>query len=83
MRGPQQAQELANALNLLAKGPQFSYVKARATARKNAHVNASATKAHNEDFNPDVDGCETFVMLDGSICEWHPGQQRYSARPAS
>ncbi|MFN2528262.1 MAG: hypothetical protein ABR584_06040 [Candidatus Baltobacteraceae bacterium] len=74
------AQRLAGALNLLAKGPQFSYTQARATARKDGNVDAAATKARNEDFNPEVDGCETFVMKDGSICEWMPGQQRYAAR---
>lgn len=75
-----QAQQLANALNLLAKGPQFSYTQARATARKDGNVDAAATKERNEDFNPEVDGCETFVMRDGSVCEWMPGQQRYAAR---
>ncbi len=75
-----QAQELANALNVLAKAPQFSYIKARATARKSPNVNVGATKARNEDFNADVDGCESFVMLDGSLCEWNPGQQRYASR---
>lgn len=74
------AQQLANNLNLLAKGPQFSYTQARATARKDENVDTAATKARNEDFNPEVDGCETFVMKDGSVCEWMPGQQRYAAR---
>ena len=74
------AQRLAGALNQLAKGPQFSYTQARATARKDGGVDTAATKARNEDFNPDVDGCETFVMKDGSVCEWMPGQQRYAAR---
>ncbi|MDP9017567.1 MAG: hypothetical protein M3N19_04540 [Candidatus Eremiobacteraeota bacterium] len=73
------AQTLAAALNLLAKSPQFSYTQARATARKNPQVDQAATKARNGDFNPEVDGCETFVMADGSICEWMPGQQRYAA----
>lgn len=74
------AQRLAAALNQLAKAPQFSYVQARATARKDGHVDTAATKARNEDFNAEVDGCETFVMQDGSVCEWMPGQQRYAAR---
>ena len=74
------AQRLAGALNVLAKSPQFSYLQARATARKDGGVNAAATKAQNEDFNPEVDGCETFVMNDGSICRWMPGQQRYTAQ---
>lgn len=73
------AQRLAGALNLLAKSPQFSYAQARATARKDGGVDAEATKARNADFNPEVDGCETFVMKDGSVAEWMPGQQRYSA----
>lgn len=71
------AQRLAGALNAMVKDPQFSYVKARAAARTDGHVNWPATKAHNEDFNPDVDGCETFVMNDGSQCEWLPGQFKY------
>lgn len=75
-----QAQTLANALNTLAKAPQFSYTQARATARKDGNVDAAATKARNEDFNAEVDGCETFVMKDGSVCEWMPGQQRYAAK---
>jgi len=65
-----QAQTLAKALNALAKSPQFNYSKARATARQDGNVNGAATKARNEDFNADVDGCETFVMNDGSACEW-------------
>jgi recombination DNA repair RAD52 pathway protein len=71
------AQRLANALNVLTKNPQFSYVKARAAARQEPAVNWPATKARNADFNPDVDGCEHFVMRDGSVCEWQPGQFRY------
>jgi hypothetical protein len=74
------AQKLANALNALAKSPQFSYKTARATARKDERVDANATKAHNEDFNPDVDGCESFVMKDGSVCEWMPSRSSYAAR---
>lgn len=74
------AQTLANALNVLAKGTQFSYTQARATARKDGNVNWPATKTRNEDFNAEVDGCETFVMNDGSVCEWMPGQYKYAAR---
>jgi hypothetical protein len=71
------AQRLAGALNAMVKDPQFSYVKARAAARTDGHVNWPATKAHNEDFNADVDGCESFVMNDGSTCEWLSGQVKY------
>ncbi|MBV8246639.1 MAG: hypothetical protein JOZ38_12000 [Candidatus Eremiobacteraeota bacterium] len=74
------AQKLAGTLNAQVKLPQFSYTKARASARADGNVNWPATKALNEDFNPDVDGCESFVMADGSVCEWRPGQQRYAAR---
>ncbi len=74
------AQKLANALNALAKKPQFSYKTARATARKDERVDPAATKALNEDFNPDVDGCESFAMRDGSLCEWLPGRSAYAAR---
>jgi hypothetical protein len=73
------AQTLARALNLLTKMPQFSYVKARAAARQDGNVDWPRTKAHNEDFNPEVDGCESFVMRDGSICTWVPGRQTYTA----
>ena len=65
-----QAQTLAKALNALAKSPQFNYSKARASARQDGNVNWAATKARNDDFNAEVDGCETFVMNDGSVCEW-------------
>jgi len=74
------AQRLAAALNVLAKNPQFSYTKARATARSDERVDVPRSKARNVDFNPDVDGCESFVMRDGSVCEWQPGQQRYAAK---
>ena len=74
------AQRLATALNALVKGPQFSNMKARAAARQEPAVDWPATKALNADFNPDVDGCETFVMRDASVCEWQPGQYRYVAR---
>jgi hypothetical protein len=73
------AQRLAKALNELVKLPQFTYVKARAAARGEPAVNWPATKARNEDFNPDVDGCEAFVMRDGTVCDWVAGQQRYRA----
>lgn len=73
------AQKLATSLNQLGKGPQFSYKKARAHARSDQRVDWPATKARNEDFNPDVDGCETFVMLDGSVCAWVPGRFSYAA----
>ena len=74
------AQRLANEINAIVKNPQFSYVKARAVARGEVAVNWAATKDLNEDFNPEVDGCESFVMRDGSICEWLPGQFKYHAK---
>ena len=77
-----QAQTLGKALNALAKSPQFSYTKARAAARTDGNVDWPKTKARNDGFNADVDGCETFVMLDGSICEWLPGQFSFAARNA-
>ena len=73
------AQRLVKALNELTKSTQFSYVKARAAARQEPNVDWPATKAFNADFNPEVDGCESFVMRDGSICQWKPGQFRYAA----
>jgi hypothetical protein len=73
------AQRLANELNALTKSTQFSYVKARACARGDDRINREATRALNEDFNPDVDGCESFAMKDGSRCEWSSGQFRYRA----
>jgi hypothetical protein len=75
-----QAQTLARVLNALTKGPQFSYVKARAAARQDGNVDWPRTKERNEDFNADVDGCESFVMRDGSVCEWAPGKYVYIAR---
>ncbi len=75
-----QAQTLANVLNVQAKAPQFNYSKARAGARADGNVDWPATKAHNDDFNPEVDGCESFVMTDGSICAWMPASNRYVAR---
>jgi hypothetical protein len=74
------AQRLATALNILAKGPQFSNSKVRAAARQEPAVNWPATKAHNSDFNPDVDGFESYVMNDGSRCAWMSGQFRYVAQ---
>ena len=74
------AQRLAAALNAHVKAPQFSNLKARAAARQEPAVNWPATKTLNKDFNPDVDGCESFAMNDGSICAWHSGQFRYVAR---
>jgi hypothetical protein len=74
------ARRLASALNALTKSPQFSNSKARAAARQEPAVNWPATKALNAEFNPDVDGCESFAMNDGSLCEWTPGQFRYVAR---
>jgi hypothetical protein len=75
-----QAQTLVAALNAIAKRPQFDHTKARATARKDANVDWNKTKAENEDFNPEVDGCPTFVMLDGSACAWNPGRAQYAAK---
>jgi len=74
------AQRLAGALNALIKSPQFSNMKARAAARQEPAVNWTKTKMLNEDFNPDVDGFESFAMNDGSVCAWMPGQFRYAAK---
>jgi len=74
------AKRLAAALNVLAKSPQFSNSKARAAARQEAAVDWAATKALNEDFNPDVDGFESFALKDGSVCAWMAGQFRYAAQ---
>ena len=71
------AQTLAKALNAHAKSSQFSYTKARATARQDGNVDWTATKARNDDFNAEVDGCETFVMNDGSVCEWSSASFTY------
>jgi hypothetical protein len=76
-----EAQALCRALNQHAKTPQFSYTKARATARQDNHVDWTRTKAYNADFNPEVDGCECFVMKDGSVCAWISSSQSYVARP--
>ncbi len=74
------AQILVRALNVLASAPQFSYTKARAAARKDGNVDWERTKAQNDGFNPEVDGCETFVMTDGSLCEWSSAAFAYVAR---
>ena len=74
------AKRLAAALNVLAKGPQFSNPKVRAAARQEPAVNWPATKELNADFNPDVDGFESFAMNDGSVCAWMAGQFRYAAK---
>jgi hypothetical protein len=74
------AKRLATALNAAVKSPQFSNTKARAVARQESAVNWPATKALNAGFNPDVDGCESFAMNDGSTCAWAPGQFRYVAQ---
>lgn len=75
-----QAQTLARALNLLTKAAQFSYLKARAAARGDPNVDWPRTKELNADFNPEVDGCESFVMRDGSVCEWFPAAYTYKSR---
>jgi hypothetical protein len=77
-----QAQTLAKALNLLAKTPGFTYLKARAAARTDGNVDWPQTKGRNPDFNPEVDGCESFVMRDGSVCAWNPGRFSYTAHDA-
>jgi hypothetical protein len=77
------ARRLAAALNLLAKGRQFSNSKARAAARQEPAVNWPATKNLNEDFNAEVDGFESFAMNDGSVCAWKSGQFRYVAERAA
>ncbi|GAC1421686.1 MAG: hypothetical protein NVSMB64_30400 [Candidatus Velthaea sp.] len=75
-----QSTELVRALNTLTKSPQFNYSKARAAARAAGNVDWAKTKSHNDDFNPEVDGCESFVMSDGSVCEWIAARQMYTAR---
>ncbi len=75
-----QAQGLANALNVLTKDPQFSNSKARAAARKDSNVDTARTKIENDGFNAEVDGCETFVMNDGSVCAWNASAFRYVVR---
>jgi len=75
-----QAQTLVSALNAVAGKPQFDASKARAIARKAADVDWPATKRADADFNSEVDGCPTFVMLDGSVCVWAAARGRYAAR---
>jgi hypothetical protein len=75
-----QAQTLVRALNTLSKSAQFSNSKARAAARQDANVDWVRTKARNADFNAEVDGCESFVMRDGSVCAWIPGRFTYVAQ---
>jgi hypothetical protein len=75
-----QAQTLVKTLNALAKSSQFSNSKALATARKDGNVDWTKTKARNDGFNAEVDGCETFVMQDGSVCEWASAKFAYVAR---
>jgi hypothetical protein len=74
------AKRLAITLNVLVKERQFSNSKARGAARQDPAVNWPATKLLNADFNPEVDGLESFAMNDGSICAWQPGQFRYTAQ---
>lgn len=73
------AKRLAAKLNLLVKERQFSNSKALAAARQDPAVNWPATKHLNANFNPEVDGLESFVMNDGSVCGWQSGQFRYAA----
>jgi hypothetical protein len=75
-----QAAALVSALNAIAKKPQFDHTKARATARKDANVDWDRTKSENADFNPEVDGCPTFIMNDGSTCAWVAGRAQYKAQ---
>jgi hypothetical protein len=74
------AKRLASALNALVNLRQFSNSKARAAARQDPAVNWPATKLHNAEFNPEVDGFESFIMNDGSRCAWMPGRFRYAAQ---
>jgi hypothetical protein len=76
-----QAQALAKALNTHSKSPQFNYSKARAGARADDNVDWNTTKARNDGFNPEVDGCESFVMKDGSVCEWSTPSNAYIPKP--
>jgi hypothetical protein len=75
-----QAQTLVRALNALSRSSQFSNSKARAAARQDPNVDWPRTKARNADFNAEVDGCESFVMRDGSVCAWIPGRFIYIAQ---
>lgn len=78
-----QAQALVRTLNALAKSSQFSNSKARAAARADENVDWPRSKSRNDGFNAEVDGCESFVMRDGSVCEWRPGAFTYAAKPGS
>ncbi len=73
------ARRLAAALNAAVNDRQFSNSKARGVARQEPAVNWPATKRLNEDFNSEVDGFESFVLNDGSVCAWKSGQFRYVA----
>lgn len=73
------ARRLAAALNAAVNDRQFSNSKARGVARQEPAVNWPATKRLNEDFNSEVDGFESFVLNDGSVCSWKSGQFRYVA----
>jgi hypothetical protein len=73
---------MAAALNAIVNDRQFSNSKARGAARQEPAVNWPATKRLNADFNSEVDGFESFVMNDGSVCAWKPGQFRYAAERA-
>jgi hypothetical protein len=73
------AKRLAATLNQLVKERQFSNSKARGAARQDPAVNWPATKQLNANFNPEVDGLESFAMNDGSVCAWQSGQFRYVA----
>jgi hypothetical protein len=75
-----QAQTLVRALNALGRTSPLSNGKARATARQDANVDWPRTKQRNADFNAEVDGCESFVMRDGSVCAWIPGRFTYVAQ---
>jgi hypothetical protein len=74
------AKRLASALNALVSMRQFSNSKARAAARQDHAVDWAATKLHNAEFNPEVDGFESYVMNDGSICAWMSGRFRFAAQ---
>lgn len=76
------AQRLVATLNKSAKSPQFNHSKARSAARQDGGVDWTRTKTLNDGFNPEVDGCESFVMNDGSVCEWSAARQAYAAKSA-
>lgn len=75
-----QAQALVRALNAVGKSSPITNAKARATARQDPNVDWPRTKERNADFNAEVDGCESFVMRDGSVCAWLPGRFTYAAQ---